>query len=460
MFKFLKSFPIHHHFHEIDSSLKSLMKGRLWLQILIGLVLGILAGIILGPDLSLYSPQTRELVTEWLALPGYLFLTLVQMIIVPLIIASVIKGIGSTENIEQLKKIGVRIVFYFLLTTAAAITIGIGTAHLLNPGSYMDSTFIENTMEEPLSSFAREKDSTSINWAHIPQTVSDILPANPTASIVNQEMLQIVIFALFFGLAMVALPSSSVSTLYGFFEGVQSVTLKIVNWAMKIAPLAVFGLITQIISKTGVSSFLGIGMYMGTVVSGLFLLLLFYLLLVTFLGKRNPFRFLGAIREVQIMAFSTSSSAAVMPLSMKTAEEKLKVPFSLSQFLIPLGTTINMDGTALYQGVATVFLAQVFQIDLSLGETVIVLLTAIGASIGTPATPGVGIIILSSILISVGIPPAGIALIIGVDRILDMMRTSLNVTGDLVACVVMTQILKGKNIFQKTVSEVEERVFG
>lgn len=452
MFSFFRK-KTHVHSTDIDHSLTSLIRTRLWLQILIGLFLGVIVGVLIGPDLSLVSTETTNIVGEWLAFPGYFFLSVVQMIIVPLIIASIIRGIGASKNIEQLKKVGVRIVFYFLITTTVAISIGIGTAKIIQPGAYLDPSFVEQSVDvQELS--ASPTDTHQIQWHTVPKSVINILPINPTESIVKQEMLQIVLFSIFIGLALVTLPSSQSKTLYDFFEGFQAVTLKIVHWAMKLAPLAVFGLLANLVSKTGMQSFLGIGVYMGTVVVGLFLLLLFYLLFVTFLGHRNPFRFLRNIRSVQVLAFSTSSSAAVMPLSLKTATEKLKVPPSISEFLIPLGTTINMDGTALYQGVATVFLAQVFGIDLSLFELLTVLLTAIGASIGTPATPGVGIIILSTILASVGIPPAGIALIIGVDRLLDMCRTSLNVTGDLVACVVMGHLLHGKNIFQKAADKI------
>jgi Na+/H+-dicarboxylate symporter len=195
----------------------------------------------------------------------------------------------------------------------------------------------------------------------------------------------------------------------------------------------------------------------GTVLLGLFVLLLFYMLLVALLGKKNPFDFLKKIREVQLLAFSTSSSAAVMPLSMKTAEEKLEIRPSIAQFLIPFGATINMDGTALYQGAATAFLAQVYGVDLGVTALLLIVVTAVGASIGTPATPGVGIVILATVLRSAGIPASGVALIIGVDRILDMSRTTLNVTGDLTACAVMDRIVGGKRTAHEAQKEEDER---
>jgi Na+/H+-dicarboxylate symporter len=211
---------------------------------------------------------------------------------------------------------------------------------------------------------------------------------------------------------------------------------------MWLAPWAVFGLLAQLTSKIGLQALLGMAVYVGTVLIGLTLLLVMFLAIVGIGGGMRPWKFLSAARDVMLMAFSTSSSAAVMPLSMKTAEERLGVRPSISQFIIPLGATINMNGTALYQGVAAIFLAQVFGVEIGIGGLTLIVLTAVGASIGSPATPGVGIVILSSILVSVGVPPTGVALIMGVDRILDMSRTSLNVSGDLVACVLMDKWLQ------------------
>ncbi len=217
--------------------------------------------------------------------------------------------------------------------------------------------------------------------------------------------------------------------------------MAIVTWVMRLAPLAVFGLLAQVTSRTGLDAILGIAVYVLTVFLGLVCLLAFYLLIVTTLGRRSPTIFLAHVREVMLLAFSTSSSAAVMPLSLRTAEEKLKIRPAVSRFVVPLGTTINMDGTALYQAIAAIFLAQVFGVDIGATGVLVILVTSIGASIGSPGTPGVGIVILATILASVGIPTAGIALILGVDRILDMSRTAINVAGDLTACVVMERLL-------------------
>jgi proton glutamate symport protein len=213
--------------------------------------------------------------------------------------------------------------------------------------------------------------------------------------------------------------------------------MKVVSWAMLLAPYAVFGLLAQISIRMGLSAILGLSIYLGTVLGGLLILGVVYVTIAWIGGRVSPFRFLRATREVQLLAFSTSSSAAVMPLSMKTVQEGLAVPASIAQFVIPLGATVNMAGTALYQVVAAVFLTQVFDVPLTLGSLLLLSATTIGASIGSPSSPGAGVVILATILQGMGIPPGGVALIIGVDRILDMSRTTINVTGDLVACVVL-----------------------
>jgi Na+/H+-dicarboxylate symporter len=254
---------------------------------------------------------------------------------------------------------------------------------------------------------------------------------------VNSEMLGVVLFATVVGVALVSLPPEQSSPLLTLLGSLQEVSLAVVRWAMRLAPIAVFGLMAQLTAKLGLSALAGMSVYVGTVLLGLLLLLGIYLLLVALMARQSPLRFLRAVREVQLLAFSTSSSAAVMPLSMKTAEEALGIRPTISQFVIPLGATINLTGTALYQGVATIFLAQVYGLELGAGQLVLVVVTAVAASIGSPATPGVGIVILSMVLTTAGIPLAGVGLLIGVDRILDMSRTAVNVTGDLVAALVL-----------------------
>ncbi len=427
----------------LRASLDGLIKGRLWLKILLAMALGIAVGLALGPTAGWVSRDIATVAGRWLALPGNLFLALIQMIVLPLVFSSVIRGLAASEDINQLKKLGLRVVIYFLLTTTVAIVIGVGITTLIRPGQYIKGELIQQVAEAETVP-ATEGGAELPALSEIPKRIVGILPENPLQAMLNTQMLQVVLFAVFIGIALLSLPTKQSRPLLDLLGSLQAVCMTVVGWAMWLAPLAVFGLLANLTSQVGLDVLAGMGAYVGTVLLGLAVLLCFYLIIVSFIGRKPPLRFLRGAREVQLLAFSTSSSAAVMPLSINTAEKKLGVRSSISQFLIPLGATINMDGTALYQGAATVFLAQVFGVELSLAALVLVTVTAVSASIGAPATPGVGIVILAMVLESVGIPTAGIALIIGVDRILDMSRTAINVTGDLTACIVMDRWVGAK----------------
>ena len=248
-------------------------------------------------------------------------------------------------------------------------------------------------------------------------------------------MLAVVIFTVIIGIAITQVSKEVATPLIRFTTAIQKICMIVVSWAMILVPYAVFGLIAALLSRIGIDIFIGLGYYMAVILAGLFLLLLFYLLIILGIGK-NPITFLKSIREPQLLAFSTSSSAAVMPISMKTADEKLGVSSNISDFVIPIGATINMDGTAMSQCATTLFMAQAYGMELSIINLLLITLTVVGASVGTPAIPGGGIIILASVLQSVGIPMDGIIVIVGLDRILGMFKTTVNVTGDLTACLV------------------------
>lgn len=436
--------------------LHGLIQGRLWIKILIGMFLGLVAGVFLSPHMGLINENTAEIVGSWLALPGNIFLGLIQMIVVPLVFASIIRGLASSEDLDHLRRLGTRLVFYFVFTTTVAIIIGIGVTTLLQPGKFIDKSLTAS--EGELTVPGEEEDIPGApDLDSLPDIVISLLPENPLGAMVRREMLQVVLFSIIIGLALVAMVPRQARPLMELMGSLQEVCMTVVRWAMYLAPLAVFGLLAQITIKVGLEALVGMGAYVGTVLLGLIILLGFYLLLAWVFGRNNPLFFLNAVREVQMLAFSTSSSAAVMPLSMQTAEEKLKVRPSISELLIPLGTTINMDGTALYQGAATVFLAQVFGTELGLPALLLIVVTTVGASIGSPATPGVGIVILAMVLQSVGIPASGIALILGVDRILDMSRTAINVTGDLTASVVMDRWVGGSKSCDEQMEEEKKR---
>ena len=427
--------PINNPFNYLSKHLTRLVKGRLWLKVLIGMILGVATGMLIGPTTGWVNPDTATTAGNWLALPGQLFLTLIQMIVIPLIFASVVLGLTASESFEQLRKMGIGIVIYFIITTTIAIIIGIGVAKAINPGSYVDAQNLKIVVQA--TTIPAQAPAPSLS--ELPQKLVTLLPSNPLTSMVEGQMLQVVLFAMIMGAALVMMKPTQSKPLLDLMASLQEVCMTIVGWAMRLAPIAVFGLMAQLTTKIGLNAILGMGVYVATVLLGLIILLLIYLLIIYLVTRESPLYFLHHVRDVLLLAFSTSSSAAVMPLSIKNAEEKLKVHPSVSQFVIPLGATINMNGTALYQGVATIFLAQIFGIDLNMSALLLVIVTAVGASIGSPGTPGVGIIILAMVLETAGIPTAGVVLIMGVDRILDMSRTAINVCGDLVAARLMNQ---------------------
>lgn len=417
-----------------------LVKTKLWAQVLFALFLGLVFGIFMGPEMNIIPKDTAELITEWLTIPANLFLKIIQMIIVPLIFASIIRGLTSSGSLEQLQKLGLGVAMYFVATTVIAISIGILVATTIGPGNFIDSDLIKESFGIEDTGESIERSELTIH--DIPQTLVGLIPSNPLASFMSGEMLSIIIFALIVGVSMIALPEKSSRPILDLLESIQKITMKVVSWAMRLAPFAAFGLMTSLTSKLGLAALSGLGAYIITVIIGLFAMLVIYMIIIKFFAKR-PLRSTWAImRSPQLLAFSTSSSAAVMPLSIKTAEEQLKVKPRVSQFVIPLGATINMDGTALYQVVAVFFLAQLFAIDLGMTTIILITLTALAASIGAPSAPGTGIVILSTILIAAGIPPVGIVLLLGVDRILDMTRTMVNVSGDLTACMFFDKRMK------------------
>ncbi|MFB5636023.1 MAG: dicarboxylate/amino acid:cation symporter, partial [Nitrosopumilus sp.] len=358
-----------------------LVKRKLWAQVLFALFLGLITGMVLGPEFGIVEKETTEIITDWLSIPANLFLKIIQMIIVPLIFASIIRGLTSSGSLEQLQKMGLGASLYFVATTAIALTIGIIVVTTIMPGNFIDSSLIRESFGiedlEPVQ-------STEMSILDIPQSIVGIVPSNPLASFMSGEMLSIIVFAIIVGVSMITLPKESSKPILDLLESVQKITLKVVSWAMRLAPFAAFGLMTGITSKLGLSALSGLGAYMLTVVIGLFAMIFVYMLIIKFFTKRPLFSTFAMMKDAQLLAFSTSSSAAVMPLSIKTAEEKMKIKPKVSQFIIPLGATINMDGTALYQIVAVFFLAQLFSIDLGFTTILLISLTALAASIGAP----------------------------------------------------------------------------
>lgn len=418
--------------------LNHLVKGRLWLKVIFAMVLGAGLGLLLNPSLGLISEELNYTLGHWLNLPGEIFMKLVQMVMVPLILVSIISGLVSNVS-GDLKSFGLKLLLYFVFTTVVAISIGTALAFIFKPGEYVREFggFSGNPDE------ALQSTSTDGSLFNIPDTISNLIPVNPLESILTGEMLSVVIFAVILGIAITQLDEKVSRPLVRLIESIQKICMIIVGWAMKLIPYAVFGLIAALLSTTGLGIFLGLGYYMFVVILGLLLLLIFYIFIYYLVMRDSPFKFLGNIRDAQLLAFSTASSAAVMPLTMKVADEKLGVSSKVSDFIIPIGATINMDGTALFQCVTVLLMAQVYGIELAVFDVVLITVTVVSASIGTPAIPGGGVIVLTSVLKSSGIPVEGLLVIIGIDRILGMFRTAVNVTGDLTATVIFNKWFGG-----------------
>ncbi|MEM9462595.1 MAG: dicarboxylate/amino acid:cation symporter [Myxococcota bacterium] len=420
----------------LANRLQDLVQGRLWLEVLLAMLAGIGVGLLLGPDTGLVAPSIAQPLTAWLALPGKLFLALIQMIVVPLVFASVVRGLTASENMEQLRRMGLRALALFLATTAVATAVGVSLALLLRPGHMIDASAVTRELAGATAAHPTPTAVELPRLAEVPEVLTGLLPENPLASLAGGEMLQIILFAVLMGMALLSLSPAKSAPLYDLLGSLQDVSMTVVKWAMRLAPLAVFGLMARLTASVGLGTLGGMGAYVGVVLLGLLVLMIGYLLLMWLTDGLSPGRFLRHTRELLLLAFSTSSSAAVMPMTVRMVKS-FGIRETTAQFLVPLGATINMTGTALYQGVAAVFLAQVFGVDLAPSALLLVVVTTVAASVGSPATPGVGIVILASVAQSVGIPASGVVLLIGVDRLLDMSRTVVNVTGDLAACIVL-----------------------
>ncbi len=434
--------------------IRGLVEGQLWAKILIGMVLGIGVGLLLGPGVGRVPPRTATLIAEWLALPGQLFLSAIQMVVLPLIVASVIRGMAASGDPEQLKRTGAGLAMYFVLTTLAATAIGVIVASVVQPGRFISPevrSALVASAGQPAAAVAAEPGG----LASLPAGLVSLLPSNPLHAMVQGEMLQVVLFSIVVGAALISIEPESSKPIFDLLGSVQRVSMKVVAFVMRLAPYAVFGLLAQSMSRTGVGLLASLGIYVALVVGGLLVLLLVYLGIVRALG-RHPWQFLTAIREPQLLAFSTDSSAATMPVTLKTAEERLGIRPSISQLVIPLGATVNMGGTALYHGVATIFLAQLFDMSLAPSSLAALLTTSLAASLGAPATPGVGIIVLATVLTSAGVPLAGLSLIIGFDQILERLRAAMNVSGDLVAAAVMDRFVGGPESAEAERARAEE----
>ncbi|PID01803.1 dicarboxylate/amino acid:cation symporter [Sporosarcina sp. P2] len=391
------------------------------------IIIALIAGVVVGLLLNIFTPSLFTKADAFLFKPlGIIFLNLMKMLVVPVVFISIVLGTVGIGDPKKLGRIGGKTIGYFLITTAIALVIAISLGLLLKPGEGGNFETANATYE------AQEAPP-------VAETLLGIIPTNPVSAMAEGNMLQIIFFAALVGFGM-AMMGSKVERVKEFFEQANELIMYLITFVMKFAPYGAFGLIASAVGSQGIDALKVMGMYMGVVLGALLIHTIFvYGGSIALIGKRSPIWFFKNFFPAQVVAFSTASSAATLPISLKTAQEKLKVPESISSFTQSLGATINMDGTAIMQGAAVIFIAQAYGVELTMGQLLTVVLTAVLASIGTAAVPGAGLIMLAMVLTSVGLPVEGIALVLGVDRLLDMVRTAVNITGDAACAVIVAQ---------------------
>ncbi len=412
-------------------------------KILIGMVLGIVFGFVMTQ-----VPWGASFVSNWVQPLGTIFVKLLKLIAIPLIIASLVKGISDLKDISKFRNIGLRTIGIYIVTTIVAITIGLVLVNIVQPGdgiseetvaklteTYANSEGVTKKMDEAM----RQKGSGPL------QFLVDMVPDNALKAMSdNSLMLQVIFFTIFLGISMLLIGEKRAKPLKDFFDSLNDVVLKMVDLIMLSAPYAVFALLAGVVvSSSDPDLLLALLKYAATVVAGLLIMIVFYLIVVSGFTKKNPFWFLKQMSPAQLLAFSTSSSAATLPVTMERVEEHIGVDKEVSSFVLPVGATINMDGTSLYQGVAAVFIAEALGFDITLGDQLTIVLTALLASIGSAAVPGAGMVMLVIVLEAIGFPAdklaIGLALIFAVDRPLDMCRTVVNVTGDATVSMIVAK---------------------
>ena len=389
---------------------------HLSIKILIGLILGIIGGLIAGPTAV---PWMKV----WIAPIGTIFINLIKMVIVPVVLASIVAGVASIGDVKKLGRVGVKIMVFYLATTAFAVSIGLMFGTLMQPGKGLTI---------PAGAKAASKMAPPLQ-----DVLVNIIPSNPFVAMEKGDMLQIIVFAIFLGIG-ITMVGAKAKPVEDFFNGLAEVTYKIIDMIMSFAPFGVFALMMPVVAVNGPKVLLPLAsvvaaMYIASIVHAVVV----YSGTVATLGGMSPVKFFKGIAPAMLVAFSTCSSGATLPVTMKCTQENLGVKKDVSSFCLPLGATVNMDGTAIYCGLAALFVAQAYGIELNAGQYMTIILTGTLASIGAAGVPGAGLIMLTLVLTSVGLPIEGVALIAGIDRVLDMARTTLNITGDAAGCVVV-----------------------
>ncbi len=396
------------------------------------IILGMLGGVLFALAMVQFE-WGPKIVSDWIKPFGNIFINSLKLIAVPLILASLIKGVSDLKDISKLSKMGGRTIGIYIITTVIAVSIGLTIVNIIKPGSSIS----EETRNELVENYKGDADS-KISQANEQKesgplrALEDLVPSNIFAAAGdNGNMLQVIFFAIFFGVGLILIPAEQADPVKKFFDGFNEVILKLIDLIMLAAPYGVFALLAALVVESpSLDLFKALGWYSISVLLGLILMIGVYISFVWIFTKRKPSFFVNGISPAQLLAFSTSSSAATLPVTMERVEEHLGVEEEVASFVLPIGATINMDGTSLYQAVAAVFIAQAFGMDLSFGAQLGIIVTATLASIGSAAVPGAGMVMLVIVLAQAGIPEAGLALIFAVDRPLDMCRTVVNVTGD------------------------------
>jgi len=397
-------------------------------RILIGMALGVIVALIMSQ--ITWGPA---LITDYIKPFGTIFINGLKLIAVPLILASLIKGVSDLKDLSRLSQMGLRTILTYVFTTILAVSVGLMVVNVVAPGKQITEQTRNELVEAYGGEAAKKQEQAQQQIQAGPlQALVDLVPSNIVGAAANNgNMLQVIFFALFFGISLIMIPEAAGAPVKAFFDGLNDVILKMIDLIMALAPYGVFALMAALVVEApSADLFAALLWYALCVVIGLILLVLIYLLIIRFVIGRNPFEFLKGISPAQLLAFSTSSSAATLPVTMECVEQELGVRKEVASFVLPIGATINMDGTSLYQAVAAVFIAQAFGMDLDFATQMGIVATATLASIGSAAVPGAGMVMLIIVLAQAGIPEAGLALIFAVDRPLDMCRTVINVTGD------------------------------
>ena len=401
--------------------------------------IGLMAGVVVGIGVNLTAWEFGANVVAAIENFGIGWIRLITMVVIPLVVASLVVGAASLGDLRSVGRVGGKTVAYYLITTSVAVSIGLILSNVIKPGSGLSEASRKGLLAEYGGEAAGRIDLAQ-QAPGIVELLLNMIPRNPISAAANTEMLPLILFSILFGIAATTIREDRRKAVLGFFEGVNDISMQLIRWIMVLAPYAVFVLIAGVTARFGFEILQSLLWYAGTVALGLLLhAFVTFSLILKFLARLSPLEFFRRIRAAQLLGFSTSSSSATLPVTIQIAEENLGVSKKIASFVLPLGATVNMDGTALYQGVAVMFIAQVFGIELSLFAQLTVVLTATLASIGAAGVPSAGIITLTIVLVQAGVPETGIALILGVDRILDMLRTSVNITGDLTGTVLIAQ---------------------